>query len=671
MRMSFPHLLSRRDFYRVAGLSTGVLAVPLSGSSKAPGGQSDEETIIRSNPYLSIGINRKTGRAFVEEKISGEVWAWDWRDVRAADSASSIFSREAAENDMRRSPERLKPISPESIVPLPDGFQLRYDQTWGKFSCSVHLAEKDPEVIFQVQPDLRYRCELSAIQFPSTLRPESVPRPVFLDTITGGRMHRPSARLGKPLSEAASRFTVTADECWMRYWAVLGKKSAVMSILEPGFDAALNYFDDGQGALSFGWIHMPRLGWLDQARTQRFRFVASASYVAIARAYRQYAKQEGFFRSLRDKLEECPSLEKLFGAVLVMVGYLQDSEADYAGIFRKLKQRGVAKAYVYPVGFFNLNGGDELYPGYKWINLDREVLQELDRLGYLYAPWTWLNEILKGGPFFQEWLTLTRSDGSKSPSWKIGELDWYNSHEGRVLEILKQAAPELRAKYTAAHFDVLNAGTCMENYGAWSYDRKMNSQFRNAMFAQFSGHDRVVGSEQNKDWAIPYKHFGTNKLPGPYGKEAPFWPVPLWQLAFHDAVMMSWWEHSTYNDPDLGHDFSGREIRRRMLLDILTGDLPSVCPVGRMYGWKKPGSPDREIFVYQYKWDDPVTLRAVDAAVEVSRFNAVHATDDLIYHEFLSEDGQQQQTVYATGTQVKIRLPNPGATDDPGELKIS
>ena len=102
-----------------------------------------------------------------------------------------------------------------------------------------------------------------------------------------------------------------------------------------------------------------------------------------------------------------------------------------------------------------------------------------------------------------------------------------------------------------------------------------------------------------------------------------------------------------------------------------SGDLPSVCPVGRMYGWKKPGSPDREIFVYRYKWDDPVTLRAVDAAAEVSRFNATHAMDDLIHHEFLSEDGQQQQTVYASGTQVTIRLPEPGKPEDPGELKIS
>jgi len=188
------------------------------------------------------------------------------------------------------------------------------------------------------------------------------------------------------------------------------------------------------------------------------------------------------------------------------------------------------------------------------------------------------------------------------------------------------------------------------------------------MFSLFSGNDRVVGCEQNKDWAIPFKHFGTNKLPGPYGSQAPFWPVPLWQLAFHDAVMTSWWEHSTYNDPRLGHDFTGSEIRRRMLLDILTGDLPSVCPVGKMYGWRNPGDPDREIFIFRYHFDDPVTLRAIDAAVEVSRFNARHATDDLVHHEFLSEDGLEQRTHFASGVRVSVRLPQPEDSSDEGVL---
>jgi hypothetical protein len=393
-----------------------------------------------------------------------------------------------------------------------------------------------------------------------------------------------------------------------------------------------------------------------------------------ARAYRGYAMKEGFYRSLRDKLMECPSLEKLFGGVLVMIGYLQDPQADYAKAFRQLKKAGVEKAYVYPVGSFNFNGSDDIYPGYrsdlKWVNLNPDILKELRGLDYLFAPWVWVNEIVDNSPYFEA-LTLRLADGSRQPTWRVGQVQWYANHEGRALEALKLAAPQLRARYNAAHFDVLNAGPCRENFGVWPYDRKTNAGYRNAMFAEFTAYDRVVGCEQNKDWALPNKHFGTNKQSGPYGIDAPHWPVPLWQLAFHDAMMNSWWDHSTYNDPELGHDFSGGEIRKRMLLDILTGDLPSVSPVGRHLGWKNPGGADKEMFAYRYDPDDQVTLRAVAAAVEVAKFNAQHATDDLIHHEFLSEDGFEQESEYASGTKVRIRLPAPLYPGDQGYLKIS
>ncbi|MCW5983102.1 MAG: hypothetical protein KIT09_33745 [Bryobacteraceae bacterium] len=630
-------MLPRREFCRL-----GFAAAAAAGRARG--------TITRSSDSLTIGLDPESGRAFIEERVPGETWVWNWREVRAADLKSASGNT-----------RNWKPVAPVGIDETPAGFRLRYEEAWGRFSGSVELA--GAEVLFRVEPDLRYPCELGGIQFPSTLRPEGDSRPVLLDTLFGGRMHR--------LSTQVPQFRMDADRSWMRYYGAIGARSAYLAILEPGFDALLTCADGGK-APDYGWVHTPRMGNLHQNRTQRFRFVSSPSYVVVARAYRRYAMEQGFYRSLEEKIEECPSLRKLFGAALVMIGYLRDPEADYAAAFRRLKERGIEKAYVYPTGYFNFNGGDEVYPGYRsdyrWIELKPEDFAELRRLDYLSAPWVWLNEVVSGSPYVEQF-TLRRADGSKSANWRVGKVQWYSSHEGRVLEMLRQAAPELRKKYTAAHFDVLNAGPCEENYGSWPYDRKAGSGYRTGMFAEFSAHDRVVGCEQNKDWAIPYKHFGTAKLAGPYGKDAPFRPVPLWQLAFHDAVMTSWWEHSTYNDPDLGHDLTGREIRRRMLLDILTGDLPSVCPAGRMVGWKNPGGADREMFDYRYKLDDPVTVKAIDAAAEVARFNARHATDDLTHHQFLSEDGMEQESAYASGTRVKIRLPR--ERDDPGELRIT
>jgi hypothetical protein len=46
--------------------------------------------------------------------------------------------------------------------------------------------------------------------------------------------------------------------------------------------------------------------------------------------------------------------------------------------------------------------------------------------------------------------------------------------------------------YHAAHFDVLNAEPCLENFGAWPYDRRTDADYCNSMFAEFSAHNRVV-----------------------------------------------------------------------------------------------------------------------------------------------------------------------------------
>jgi hypothetical protein len=52
--------------------------------------------------------------------------------------------------------------------------------------------------------------------------------------------------------------------------------------------------------------------------------------------------------------------------------------------------------------------------------------------------------------------------------------------------------------------------------------------------------------------------------------------------------------------------------------------------------------------------------------VEVAQFKARHATGDLVHPEFLSDDGLEQRTEYASRTQVKIRLPDPQNRDDQG-----
>src|SRR5215469_12983014 len=151
--------VSRRD---VCKMTLSAVALARGGGAQAVQG---EDTIVRSNRFLTIGLNRKTGRAFIEEKSSGETWVWDWRQIRVADRRS--FSDDRA---------GLSTLQPNSITSTSDGFALNFQESWGRFRCSVELDATD--VLFRVEPDVCYPCALGAVKFPPTLRPESGTRPV-------------------------------------------------------------------------------------------------------------------------------------------------------------------------------------------------------------------------------------------------------------------------------------------------------------------------------------------------------------------------------------------------------------------------------------------------------------------------------------------------------------
>ena len=111
MTRQFAGTLSRRDFCKVVGVSLASSG----GYSDARMNVSEEQSepgdlIVRSDRFLSIGINRKTGAAFVEEKSSGEVWVWNWKDVKAASSNS--LALEMANYEIKNISDDLKLITP-------------------------------------------------------------------------------------------------------------------------------------------------------------------------------------------------------------------------------------------------------------------------------------------------------------------------------------------------------------------------------------------------------------------------------------------------------------------------------------------------------------------------------------------------------------------------------
>ncbi|MGW8178434.1 MAG: hypothetical protein ACWGQW_06670, partial [bacterium] len=268
--------LNRREF---GGMCTVSASSLLSGVVHAS--QTGREPVVRSNRFLTIGVDLEGKRGFVEERSTGELWEWSFADLKGAseESVSSVQGRLDAISD------RLEPLSVKSVGRLENGFQLEFRETWGSFRCSIKLEPNRPEVVFSVEPDLRSSLKMGAIRFPGILTPAKTKAPALLDTVTGGRLHR----------EPASPFILPADSSWMRFYGALGKNSSYLSILEPAFDAALELNSGQRSGWGFSWLQIPRLGGIDRVRSQRLIFLPQPSYVAVARTYRKYSRKVGLY----------------------------------------------------------------------------------------------------------------------------------------------------------------------------------------------------------------------------------------------------------------------------------------------------------------------------------------------------------------------------------------
>ncbi len=116
-------------------------------------------------------------------------------------------------------------------------------------------------------------------------------------------------------------------------WATesLGLKTRInmAMILKPTSDAK-------DAPVSVGVTWMPCMGKWGATRQVLYRFCPKGGYVALAKAYRAYAKETGLLKTLREKAERKPDVAKLLGApdVWGAKGLAFCQEAKAAGIDR-------------------------------------------------------------------------------------------------------------------------------------------------------------------------------------------------------------------------------------------------------------------------------------------------------------------------------------------------
>jgi hypothetical protein len=465
------------------------------------------------------------------------------------------------------------------------------------------------------------------------LLPKDWPRTVFLyDTLSYGR------------------------GLYMPWWGHQKGESAAMVILETPADGGCHFSHPAGGPtrISTRWVHS--LGKLNYPRRARLCFVGKGNYVTLAKRYRRYVVDTGAFVSLKEKIARSPIVERLIGSPVVHTGtltHIQPESSYYnkedpsknhtvvrfdetARQLRELAKTGIGRAYVHLDGW-GFRGYDNLHPDILppsteaggWEGL-KALAETCDQIGFVFALHDQYRDYYLDAKSYQDRHTILDEDGKRwfGSTWYGGKQSILCSslapgHVGKnYTEILAHGI-----KVRGAYLDVFAVVPPDECYNPeHPVTRAQCMVNRGDCFDFIRSRVGVVSSEEPADWAVPYLdlvHHGPFALdPNPGHGQAMGIPIPLFNLVYHDALLLPWSQgRGEWGIPE--KDF---------------GYLYGLANAGMPYASMAPG---------------PEELQHLRTACSLHKRLAL---TEMIDHRFLDGTFRKQQTRFANGTTITIDL---------------
>jgi Family of unknown function (DUF5696) len=387
---------------------------------------------------------------------------------------------------------------------------------------------------------------------------------------------------------------------YMPWWGHYRENSAVIAILETPDDAGCTFVHPEGGPTSIAprWMHT--LGRLGYTRKIRFCFLEEGNYVELAKRYRYYAIGTGNFVSLKEKISRTPILGKLIGSPVTTFQILIhiEPESHYfnkenpeknhsvtsfdmrANQLQQLAAGGIKKLYVHMDGW-GCRGYDNLHPDILppspdaggWEGMKR-LADTCDSLGYVLALHDQYRDFFYDAPSFDMRHALFREDG-KPPF----NAYWFGGKQSVLCAKLApgfiarnhQAIKEMGIKIDGTYLDVFAIVPLEECYNPeHPMTRTECRKFRAQGFHLIRSLEGIVSSEEPVDWAIPYidlVHHGPHMLDVGLEKGAAVGiPVPLFNLVYHDALLLPWYlQRGAFGIPDTDLSF---------LYGLLNGGMP-------------------------------------------------------------------------------------------------
>jgi hypothetical protein len=445
-------------------------------------------------------------------------------------------------------------------------------------------------------------------------------------------------------------------EDWgMSWWGFEKGKSAMMVIVETPDDAAYQFSHPAGGPTVIGPRWRASLGTFRYMRSCRMCFFPEGNYVTMAKRYRQYVQDTGLFVSLKEKIARKPILADVIGLPQTRVSILFNQTTasdrynptnhyrlntfdDRAAALRALKSNGVDKTLVYVSGWAHL-GYDRQHPdplpppeaAGGWAGMKR-LFDTAHELGYPLIFHDQYRDYYTDAPSYNIDFAIHEEDtngsatafaGSRFGDWKEGQVPFMRHWDGGPQSYLNSRFQigHLEKNYAllfqhgihpdGIYIDVIGYVPPDEDFNVEHPTTRSDAMRGQADLMNWAGHNLgVTSTEAGSDWVIPFSDIVNQS--GGVGKHI---PVPLYQLVYHDAVLVTF-----------GSGRTGGE--KNFLLGLLYGGVPEL-PV-----------------------DANETTR--NYVKQMAALNKRVGLLEMTNHEFLDTDRKRERTTFSDGTTVTV-----------------
>lgn len=420
---------------------------------------------------------------------------------------------------------------------------------------------------------------------------------------------------------------------------------------------------------SLSWRWLPSLGKMDYRRCLRYTFRKDCDYNTLCKIYREYARETGLLTTLAEKAARNPRVNDLIGAAFVHKGIkthvAEDSEffdpaapdknnsltpfSVRTAEVREYYRKGVRKLYYHLDGWGD-PGYDNQHPDYLpacieaggWEGM-KELSDTMEECGFLFG----IHDQYRD--YYYAAKTFDREFGIHAPDGTVFEMArWAGGHQSYLCATqaplyVKRNFEELARhgiRLKGAYLDVF---TCNEPDECAHPEHRMSRreclEYRGACFDYLTSRGIMPSSEEVTDWSMKqlvFCHYGPyDFMLMPPGSPRRGIPVPLFNLVYHDCLILPW---------PMDH-LEGQEDY--MLYALLNGGAAYLDKDGAYPG-------------IDGAFDSSAREKALDE--NIARYQTVAALQEkvakceMVRHEIDPSDWRKQQSWFSDGTTVSVDL---------------